>query len=687
MDTAGFLATTHDIKNADFMAGRYNFSIPGNPSASIVNQGTITAQTGGFAALVAPGVRNSGTITATLGTVSLAAGNAFTLDFYGDRLITLGVTDSIAATVKDVATGQSLGALVKNEGTLKANGGRVELTAASARQVVDSVINTTGVIEANSIGSKNGMIVLSAATASSKPAATPTQTVKVSGTLSAAGKTAGTTGGTIQVTGENIAVTGAAIDASGVAGGGNVNIGGGRQGQGPLQHADTVTIDQNSVIRADATATGNGGNVVVWSDQLTTFAGTITARGGAQSGNGGEAEVSGKAKLDYTGFTDLSAAYGKFGTLLLDPFNVTISSGINNTGGSFDANTNNSIINTTTLQNALGSASVTVSTGTGGSQTGDITVASPVSWGANTTLTLSAYHSILINAGITASGTSAGLALNTNNTNLVGSTAGLTFGPGGSASFTGTPTGGQTLSINGNSYTLLYSMSDVQDINNNLGGKFALAKTLTAGSPNWAPIGPNFGLDFTGTFEGLGNTISNVTIAPTNSIDKIGLFGIIQAGGLVENLHLVNFNIQANPNLGTGPGVGFQSIGALAAYNAGTVINVTASGVINGGTVSGVMAGGLVGQNGFISIPTVTGGTIGRSSAAVAVTLGDGVGCTGTSCNDSRTNLAGGLVGNNPGTIAGSSASGAIVVGSNSQAGGLVGVNQTPPARPYFHNR
>src|SRR5206468_12709830 len=106
VNTAGFLATTHDIRNADFMAGRYNFNIPGRPDASIVNQGRITATSGGFAALVAPSVRNSGTITATLGTVALASGNSFTLDMYGDKLITLAVGDQIASKVIDVSTGK-----------------------------------------------------------------------------------------------------------------------------------------------------------------------------------------------------------------------------------------------------------------------------------------------------------------------------------------------------------------------------------------------------------------------------------------------------------------------------------------------------------------------------------------------------------------------------------------------------
>ena len=251
IDTGSFLATTHDIANADFMAGRYNFTIPGNPTASVVNQGTITAQTGGFAALVAPGVRNSGTITATLGTVALASGNGFTLDFYGDKLITLGIKDSIATQVKDVATGQTLDALVKNEGTLKANGGRVELSAVAARQVVDSVINNTGVIEANSIGTKNGMIVLGAATAASKPAGAPMQIVKVSGTVSAAGKNAGETGGKIQITGEAIQVTGAKIDASGATGGGKVLIGGDWSGGNPTDSDRRPKCDARTLRRAN----------------------------------------------------------------------------------------------------------------------------------------------------------------------------------------------------------------------------------------------------------------------------------------------------------------------------------------------------------------------------------------------------------------------------------------------------
>ena len=75
INTAGFLATTNDIRNADFMAGRYQLQHPG-PARRLDRQPRHHhGDSAGFAALVAPGVRNSGTITATLGTIGLASGN------------------------------------------------------------------------------------------------------------------------------------------------------------------------------------------------------------------------------------------------------------------------------------------------------------------------------------------------------------------------------------------------------------------------------------------------------------------------------------------------------------------------------------------------------------------------------------------------------------------------------------
>jgi large exoprotein involved in heme utilization and adhesion len=64
INTAGFLATTNDIRNARLHGRPDELQHPGPRHASIVNYGNITASSGGFAALVAPGVRNAGTISA-----------------------------------------------------------------------------------------------------------------------------------------------------------------------------------------------------------------------------------------------------------------------------------------------------------------------------------------------------------------------------------------------------------------------------------------------------------------------------------------------------------------------------------------------------------------------------------------------------------------------------------------------
>ena len=573
INTAGFLATTNDIKNSDFMAGRMNFNIPGRPDASIVNLGNITATSGGFAALVAPGVRNSGTITATLGTVTLAAGNSFTLDLYGDKLITLAVNDQIASKVIDVATGQPLKSLITNDGKIKANGGRVELTAAAARHVVDSVINTSGVIKANSIGKHNGMIVLSAATGGSKGAGAPAQTIKVSGTLSAAGKKNGTTGGTILVTGEDIQFVNALVDASGSAGGGKVLIGGDWGGGSPtsglvnnqsaklenflIPTATTVSVDAGTTINASAKDSGNGGKVILWSDAQTTFAGTILARGGAQSGNGGFVETSSKKLLTFNGTVDAQAPNGAVGTLLLDPENYYI----NAAGAPPPGDPTASAISASALVSQLNLSDVVIATSSTGSNAGDIRVNSNIAWTGNNSLTLSAHHDIQIDATITNTG-AGNLILRADNAgtgtgtvqlitmgqiNFAGSTGAVSIyynpspiGVEGNKYANPTTFGAVTGQLN--TYMLVNNAPDLNLIGATEGtrsAQYALGRNFSATDFNGFAPGTTFTSGF--VFDGNGGlgvnyTISNLTISSASN--AVGLFPVLGAGATVRNLNL-----------------------------------------------------------------------------------------------------------------------------------------------------
>ncbi|MCS3925452.1 filamentous hemagglutinin family protein [Bradyrhizobium elkanii] len=82
VQTGGFVASTLGISNADFLAGRYNFTGSGG---AITNEGSIS---GKVVALISPSVSNSGTIT---GSTALAAGTDVLLDFNGDGLLSVEV--------------------------------------------------------------------------------------------------------------------------------------------------------------------------------------------------------------------------------------------------------------------------------------------------------------------------------------------------------------------------------------------------------------------------------------------------------------------------------------------------------------------------------------------------------------------------------------------------------------------
>jgi filamentous hemagglutinin family protein len=304
VSAAGVLLSTMGIRDQDFLAGNYTFGIPGDPNASIVNQGRIVATDAGSVILAAPKVRNDGLIEADLGTVVLAGAKTVTVDFAGDDLLKFAVP---VAAVDTVAPGTD--ALVSNTGTIAAPGGRVLLTAAAAKGVLDNVINTSGIVEATSVASVNGKIVLSATGGAAQ----------VSGTLDASGKGAGETGGAIDVLGDAVTVAaGAKLDASGDAGGGTVLVGGNFHGAGPEQNAQTTIVEADSQIDVSAISQGNGGRVAVWSDGSTNFSGSILARGGAQGGDGGYVETSGATLWD-RGTVDTRAPFGHVGMWLLDP--------------------------------------------------------------------------------------------------------------------------------------------------------------------------------------------------------------------------------------------------------------------------------------------------------------------------------------------------------------------------------
>src|SRR5512133_805971 len=302
VNVGGLVASTLNIADGDFMAGRYNFA--GAGKGMILNQGTINAD-GGYVALLGANVSNEGVISARLGTVALAAGNAMTLDVAGDGLLNVALNQGLA------------NALVRNGGLIRADGGQVLLTAQAVGNLLQSVVNNTGVIQAQTIDTRNGAIRLLGDMQSG--------TVNLSGTLDASGTGAGQTGGSITATGYHVGLFGAQINASGDAGGGSALIGGGYQGKNPaVQNASATYMSADSSISADAVTNGSGGTVVLWSNDSTRAYGSIAARGGAQGGAGGLIETSGHW-LDVGGIRiDASAPNGTRGTWLLDPADVTL---------------------------------------------------------------------------------------------------------------------------------------------------------------------------------------------------------------------------------------------------------------------------------------------------------------------------------------------------------------------------
>ncbi len=293
VDTAGFTASTLRMSDADALAGRMRFGQDGLGGAGLSVQGRVVAR-GGDVVLIAPQVDTGAqaVVQASGGDTLLVAGQKVELTGRGLEGIHLQL--------------QAPADRALNLGALK--GDSVGVFASQLRH--------SGLVQAQTATVQGGKVLLRGQVSAD-----------VSGSVTAQ-REGGARGGAIHVTADqtNLHPT-AVLDASGTGGGGEVLVGGSWQGKGPLANAQNTIAQAGSVIRADATAQGDGGTVVLWSDGTTRTAARISARGGAQGGNGGRVETSGKT-LVRRGVPDVSAPKGKAGTWLLDPDYILITNGV-----------------------------------------------------------------------------------------------------------------------------------------------------------------------------------------------------------------------------------------------------------------------------------------------------------------------------------------------------------------------
>jgi len=536
VNVGGLVASTRDISDADFKAGNYKFA--GSSAAEVVNQGSITAADGGGVALLGARVTNQGTIKAQNGRVALAAGDGFTVSFDDNQLLDLHV-DSAA-----------LDALVHNTSTglLKADGGQVLMTAKSAGSVLQTVVNNQGTIEANTLSQKAGRITLD---------------------------------------------------------GGDVGV---------------VSVD-----------------------------GSLRASALDGKGDGGVIETRGaNTRVQLTTKVDTRARDGQTGTWKIASNEVKVGSFLTAKSNTAHADTLSRNLATTDIELASGKGDVAVENGLFWFSGNQLTLSSAkdirlddslFAGGANARVELNAQGDIKLNRQLVLSGSNSSLGLNHGGNFALGQNGGVTLSGNGAR-----------FDANGEAYSVIQNATQLQAIDQDLAGRYVLGNSIDS-SARLTSIGGQ--QTFSGVFEGLGNTLSGLTVN-SNGTDG-GLFA--SSSGSIGNLKLASMTIN-----GATSTTGSSAVGGLVGRNSGKIANVSASKLqVNAKGGQDNMVGGLVGSN--------AGGSIDTASV------------TGVVLGNTLTSAAGGLVGLNTGSVIQSSAGVDVRGTMNSHAlvgiGGLVGINQS----------
>lgn len=554
VNVAGIFAAAGQMSDADFVRGKDRFSLTG----SVVNEGSIT---GSFVGLLGKHTANMGTIMAPDGAVVMAAG----ADVY------VGQRDGTTyVKVEGAASAPAGRAGAENAGTIDAGRGRAVIAAGDMYSLA---VRSTGSVRARSVsvqGQGAGTVEVLG-----RIDATPGQTAPRAGHDAQRG-------GSIEVTGQRVALRGASLDASGQSGGGTIHVGGDFQGKGSRRSAERTYVDADTTLRADATGRGQGGTVVVWSDQATNFEGLASARGGMLGGDGGMVEVSGKELLRFRGFADVSAPRGKAGRVLLDPRDITI---VN--GGADDVGMNDEFLENSSTDVSFDADLLTAILDTGAALTlqanRDLTVNESIivnnAGGDGGALTMQAGRNIAINADITTDNGALTLIANDANALLTD----RDVGNGGIAIG-----GGLTIDVGTASFTLTVSPQtagfDRGDVS------IGASTAITAGSMSVT------GADTFTT--GIGTITLSSNTFTTSGLGSIALDATISTPGAIL--------LQADGAITIGDDLTGASITVHAGRAGGGTLSFSAAGVTLGGDTIVLRAGNGPGGGAGASVDLIT---------------------------------------------------------------------------------
>ncbi|GAB6126929.1 beta strand repeat-containing protein [Humidesulfovibrio idahonensis] len=617
VNTGGLVASTLGITDANFNAG--NFVFQGNGQmGQVINLGVIKAtgsgSTGGYVALLGDQAINEGVIIADKGTVSLNGAQKVTLNFNGDSLVSVTLDEG------------SLNALVESKNAIIADGGKVILTAKAANELVASQVNVSGIVQARTLADLTGGIEVYAHGG----------TANVSGTLDASAPNGGN-GGTIETSGSTVKIADSAVittyapygktgtwlldpvDFTIAASGGDIT----GAALGNLLRTNNVTI------LSSQGASGTNGDInvndsVTWADYLLTLNAFRNINiNGVLSPSGASGGLSLIAGNDI--FFNSALALGASSLTATAGGKINLAAPLSWTGGQTVALTaannlnlygtitgNGGTLNLTSTGGDIlfdGITSLGATTLNAVATAGNVNLNAALTWTGDTTATLTAGQAININAPLTATGTNAHLAMNYGtdyNILTKASYAGPVLNADGTAVAQIAPVGAvygsvtlsganSALTMNGQSYTLLRSLADFNNLSSLVsGGHYALANDIDFSGTDFTSFsktgyfGGRTSLSYTygglligylsdATLAGLGHSLNNITVGSASSPVAIakaynGIIGIIGGTSVVRDLGIDNLNIHATSyytsNTVRTPTISY--IGGLAGYALGT---------------------------------------------------------------------------------------------------------------------